>query len=166
MKKFRLFFLLLSVLVLSACKNKIETKTYTLENVEFVAEGPLFEGANSAQYEVVVDAAKLYAYGQTVDNIKEAKLISCELVASDSSDFGNVSGFVLQLTAENADMTEFALLNQVNGGKNVQLKASEKDAGNFFKQNKFILLMDTYLKQDQEENLKFKANIVFEVKIN
>jgi hypothetical protein len=166
MKKFYLFLISLFLLVFIGCKNKIETKTYILENVEFVSEGPLFEGANSAQYEVLVDATKLFANDKTSDNIKEAKLISCQLVASDSSDFSNVSGFVLQLTAENAEMTEFGLLNQVNVGKMVQLNPSEKDAAKFFKQNKFILLMDTYLKKDQEQNLKFKATIVFEVKIN
>ncbi len=159
-------FLFLLVLALSACKNQTYTKLYQLENIEFKIEGPLFEGANSAQYEVVIDKAKLLSEQQNIDNIKEAKLVSCDLVASDSSDFSNLSGFVLQLTAENSEMTEIALADKVNGGKSVKLKASDKEVTNFFKQNKFILLMDSYLKKDQEESMKFTANIVFEVKVN
>ncbi len=161
MKKINLLFLFSIFLILLSCKT--ETKNYTLQNIEFTVEGPLFEGSNSAQYEVEVDVNKI----QSADKINEAKFISCQLFAPDSSDFSNVSGFVLQLTGENSDMTEIALLNQVNGGSYVQLKpSSDKDISNFFKQNKFILLMDTYLKKDQEKNLKFKANIVFEVKVN
>lgn len=161
MKKINLLFLFSIFLILLSCKT--ETKNYTLQNIEFTVEGPLFEGSNSAQYEVEVDVNKI----QSADKINEAKFISCQLFATDSSDFSNVSGFVLQLTGENSDMTEIALLNQVNGGSYVQLKpSSDKDISNFFKQNKFILLMDTYLKKDQEKNLKFKANIVFEVKVN
>jgi len=164
-KKVNLFFFLL-VLALSACKNQTETKLYQLENIEFKIEGPLFEGSNSGQFELVIDKAKLFSEQQNVDNIKEAKLVSCELVASDSSSFSNLSGFVLQLTAENSEMTEIALADKVTGGSSVKLKASDKDVTNFFKQNKFILLMDSYLKKDQEENIKFTANIIFEVKVN
>jgi hypothetical protein len=161
MKKLNLLFLFSLILVLTSCKT--ETKDYTLQNIEFTIEGPLFEGSNTGQYEVEVDVNKI----QSADKINGAKFISCQLTACDSSDFSNVSGFVLQLTGENSDMTEIALLNQVTGGTYVQLKPSaDKDISSFFKQNKFILLMDTYLKKDQEKNLKFKANIVFEIKLN
>jgi len=159
-------FLLFLILSLSACKNETETKLYQLQNIEFKIEGPLFEGSNSGQYEIKTDFAKLLGEKQNADNIKEVKLVSCQLTASDSSDFTNLSGFVLQLTAENAEMTEIAVIDNVKGGRNVQLKPSDKDLANFFKQNKFILLLDCYLKKDQEENLKITSNIVFEVKLN
>ena len=167
MKKRNLSLLLFSLfLFLAACNIENEIKVYRIENIDFTLEGPLFEGANSGQYEHVVDLNQLFDNAQSSGNIKEAKLISCQIVSSDSSDFRNISSFVLQLTAEKADMIEIAVLNPVSGGKVANLKSSEKDIGVFFNQNKFILLIDASLKKDQEENLKFKANLVFEVKVN
>lgn len=166
MRKLTFVWISAVLFILSGCQGST-SHTYTLENLEFELEGPLFEGPNSGQKEVQVDLAEVLKNAADVSAIKGARLSSCTIKASDPSVFDKVSSFVLQLTGDDAPMTEIAVLNPVvPGSAQVQLQPSkEAEVKDFFKQKSFIVLIDAALKQDQDDNLKFTADLTFELDV-
>lgn len=167
MRKLTFVWITAVALFLAGCQGSSSTKTYTLENLEFDIEGPLFEGPNSGQNEIRVDLSKVMENATDVSAIKGARLVSCTIKAAEASVFDQISSFVLQLTGENVDMTEIAVLNPLPAGSaQVQLQPStEADLKDFFKQKSFIVLIDASLKQDMDANLKFTADLTFELDI-
>lgn len=162
----RLFFVAMAV-IFSSCGGGEKT-TYLLKDVEFTAEGPLFEGANPIQYTINVDLKSILG-DKFSDGVKitSASLKSATLRAVDTAGFKDVSSFVMSLASDNSElnMKELAVINPVNPGSNsVTLTPStEATAEEFFGEKQFYILIDAALAKDREAGLVFKGDFEFEI---
>jgi len=156
-----------SILILS-CRGENKTKPFILKDIEFVYEGPLYEGSNPAQYVAAIDLKAIlkddYKEGMTIEN---AVLKKAEVVPGESGTFGGISALVLSLSADNPDikMQELAVLNPVDtASSKAVLKPSPKaEAADFFGEKQFYVVLDATLAKDIEAGLKLKGNFEFEL---
>ena len=159
--------LFVSFLMLS-CGGDNKTKSFILKDVEFVYEGPLYEGSNPAQFVAVIDLKAIfkddYKEGMTIEN---AILKEAEVVPSESGSFGGISALVLSLSADNPEikMQELAVLNPVDtAASKAVLKPSPKaEAADFFGEKQFYVVLDASLAKDMEVGLKLKGSFEFEL---
>lgn len=152
------------------CGGPTEKVTYTVKDAEIIMEGPLFEGPNSAYltHEVDISSITSDTLPVSADNIKGARLVSATLYADDSMTFDAWSSATLQLTADEADMEEIAVLNPIPAGAtSIQLKASEEaEVDDFFELSSFIFVIDGSLKEDWYDNFYFTGDFVFELEVS
>jgi hypothetical protein len=160
-------FIILSFLLLS-CGGDKKDKSFILKDIEFVYEGPLYEGSNPAQYVAAIDLKSIfkedYKEGMTIEN---ALLKKAEVVPGELSSFGGISALVLSLSADNPEikMQELAVLNPIDStASKAVLKPSPKaDATDFFGEKQFYVVLDATLAKDIETGLKLKGNFEFEL---
>jgi hypothetical protein len=160
-------FSLVSFLMVS-CGGNQKTKTYSLNDIEFVYEGPLFEGSNPAQYIAKVDLKAIFKEDfKEGMSIEKVVLKKADVIASDASMYDGISSLVLSLSADNPEikMQELAVLNPVEKGiTQAVLKPSLKaDAADFFSEKQFYIVLDATLSKDIEMGLNLKGNFEFEL---
>jgi hypothetical protein len=159
--------LLGSILLFSGC-SKSRTLSFSIENLPISAEGPLFEGSNTAQgnYEVALEAF-LAENGSDLDQLKSIRLKSASLSTSaDSLNFDQIKAITLQFASDQTEMVDGGVLNPVPAGQQkvaLKMPAEPKNLADFFRQKQFTIVSDLDLKQDQESNLGLLGNFEFEV---
>jgi hypothetical protein len=156
---------LLVVLGLGGCSSPGESHSYSVENVEFLLAGPLFEGPNSGQIALEIDLAA--AIGDTYSpdtKVTGARLLKAEVVPGDSSGFDAVRSFVLSFASDNTDvpMQEAASLNPVPAGADrVALEvAPEAELGSLVAEGKLYVILDADLAADYlDGDRRFLVNL-------
>ncbi len=145
---------------MTACGGGGDKTTYSLKDVAFTLEGPLFEGPNPSQYTVAVDLKDILGerYAEGV-KITGASLKSAHIRAVDSANFDGVGSFVVSLAGDNPDlkMKELAFLNPVKPG------TTDATAEEYFAEKQFYLVVDASLLKDLEANMSFKGDFDFEL---
>ncbi|MFN4081895.1 MAG: hypothetical protein ACK4NS_13435 [Saprospiraceae bacterium] len=171
MKQTKLFTPTLLVLAaasiwLAACASK-RTVEYTIADVDLIAEGPLFEGANTAQATHSFDPDKLKdLLGAYPGQIVAVRLVAAELSLPDTLNFDIANEITLQLAADNAPMQKVAVLNPVpKGARSVALQAAaaQKGVDRLFKQSAMYLVADINLNADHDNDLALRGNFKFEI---
>lgn len=153
---------------MTACGGGGEKTTYSLHDVTFTLEGPLFEGPNPAQYTVAVNLKDILgaAYKDGV-KVTSATLKSAHIHSVDSANFDGVGSFVVSLASDNPElqMKELAFLNPVKSGTTdaVLSVSNEVKAEEYFAEKQFYLVVDASLLKDLESNLTFKGDFDFEL---
>ena len=143
-----------------SCSGSGEHQDYTLENVEFTVSGPIYEGSETAQYEVQLDEKLL---GQ----VSGASLKSVHVHADDSAGLSMLGSVAFSMVGEKADMSGMAVLNPVPAGvSEADLQVStEADPSVYFKEGKFYLVMELGINQDLEQDVTLKGDFVFDIEI-
>jgi hypothetical protein len=144
---------LLVVLGLGSCSNPGESHNYSVENVEIILAGPLFEGPNSGQMALEIDLATAIGDSYSPDTkITGAHLLKAEVVAGDSSGFDALRSLVLSFASDNADvpMQEAASLNPVPEGVDRAglVVAPEAELGSLVAEGKLYVILDADLAAD------------------
>jgi hypothetical protein len=163
-------FLFVIILMVSSC-GKVSTLEYKTAPITLTAEGPLFEGSNTAQG--TFSGAELESFlgksGYSGAAIKSARLVSAQIFTeSDTLNLDNISGITLQLAAPNVDMQQLAVLNPVPSGisnVSLQVAAEQEKIISLLRQPDLTCVADINLKQDYEANLALKCLLIFEVKV-
>jgi hypothetical protein len=159
--------LLGGVLLFSGCSES-RTLSFSIENLSISAEGPLFEGSNTAQgnYEVALEAF-LSQNGSDLDQVKAIRLKNANLsTAADTLNFDLVKAITLQFASDQTEMIEGGVLNPVPAAQQkvaLKMPTEPKNLIDFFRQKQFTIVSDLDLKQDQESNLELLGNFEFEV---
>jgi hypothetical protein len=165
--KISLSILLGCVLFFAGC-SKSRTLIFSIENLPIAAEGPLFEGSNTAQgnYEVALEAF-LAENGSDLGHLKTIRLKSASLnTNSNTLNFDLVKAITLQFASDQTEMVEGGVLNPVPAGQQkvaLKMPTEPKNLTGFFQQKQFTIVSDLDLKQDQENNLELLGNFEFEV---
>jgi hypothetical protein len=161
-----LFILASALALFMASCGTVTTKTYTIDDVTMVAEGPLFDGSNTLQATVPIDLKKLESWA-TAENVDKVTVKSITLTTTDSIGFDRIRSVIFQVTADGAQMQQAAVLNPVpTGVSNINLNpALDADLKDLFKQSALILVADADLNGDMDGNLEYKAKIEFEVSL-
>lgn len=165
-----LFILSLTIILIGigACSKNEKTATLTFNNIQISAEGPLYEGANTAQGEVLNELnAFAKENGIDINTISSARLKSFSISAYDSNDLSVYTGFNIQLASEKTDMIQAAAINQIEPGAklaNGTLSSEQKGLLDLLKQDKFILVADANVASDTSMNIKLIGKMEVEIK--
>lgn len=157
------FLLILSV----ACNSKTNKHNLTTDSIELIAEGPLFEGSNTVQGELLTPLENLIeSLSLNSDQIKNARLTATEIVLPDSIDAGLISSLTLSLASDHTEMIQLAVINPLPAGKNsfkLQVAGEQEKLAELLKQDKVYVVADAMLKKDIETSLKMKCKLEFEI---
>jgi len=160
-----------SVFMVASCSGPGEIHEYSVNDLEFSLEGPLFAGPNSGQAEIAVDLAE--ALGDAyVDGmrISDARLTSATVAPNDSLGFANINAFVVAFASDNEDisMQEAAVKNPLeDGAAEASLDvAPEAELGEIMEEGKVYVVLDADLAEDYwDGNRDFKLNFTLELTI-
>lgn len=154
---------ILALFFLASCSEGTK-KIYTIEGVELVAEGPLFDGPNTLQASHIIDFNKIES-GVKAEQIESVKLVKATVSTTDSAAFNSVRNFVLQFTSTDAKMQKAGVLNPVpKNTSTVELTpAAEAELTDNFKQKEIIIILDADLEGDRDDNLTYTGNFEFEI---
>ena len=163
MKRIYSVLALVIFLIAAGCAGEGTTHSYSMTAVPILVSGPLMEGPNTAQYEVKIDWASIG--NEVKGNIKDARLTDAALYKEDGSALQGVSGVVVQLTADDADMETVAVLNPVpEGSSRIDLQMSaEADAEDYFEGDTFFIVVDVTMTEELWEDLPLLGDFNFEI---
>jgi len=158
-------------LLITGCSGPGEMHEYSVNELEFSLEGPLFAGPNSGQAEISIDLSD--ALGDTYVEgmrISDARLTSASVTPNDSLGFANINAFIVSFASDNEDvsMQEAAVKNPLDGGAteaslNV---APEAELGEIMEEGKVYVILDADLAEDYwDGNRDFKLNFTLELTI-
>lgn len=166
MKSHLLLLIALPALILLSC-GKTESREFSLAT-EMVFEGPLFEGPNTAQY-TMESAWSDFLTAQQIqlDDIKSVTLTSATITLDPNFETSLVSDLGLTFAADEIEMVQVAGLNPLPANANqVELTISnEVDVTPFFKQAKFIVLLDAGVGEELYDNYTASARFNFNVQV-
>lgn len=155
---------LLAILLLNACQTPEYDASIQSVNLIIRAEGPLFEGENTAQGLLDLDALpgteNLPAY-------KKAALTEFRLQKTDGSTFDGITQMTLLLVNDNSDMQKVAVINPVDERATelvFQTAGEQKGIAELLNSRKITFVIDFTLEQDSDEDLVFTATYRFDGK--
>lgn len=165
--------LAISLLLLTAgisC-GKVDTVEFKPAPVILTAEGPLFEGSNTAQG--VLDGAELEDFlrreGHADAALRSARLVAVRISTSnDTLTLDDIDGITLQLAAPQVDMQNVAVLNPVPTGQNsvdLRVAAEQEQIASLIRQPALTFVADINLKKDIEADVKVICALVFELDV-
>jgi len=162
-------FVVIALALLFSSGGPEHTKTFKLENIEFMYSGPLFEGSNTAQYVAKINLKEIlgadYEEGMEID---EAALKKAVVEIVEPEGCTDISSFVVSLASDNPDlaMQELAVVNPIKsyGGK-IKLKPSPSaDATDYFAEKSVYVVLDASFLKDVDANVLVKGTFEFELK--
>jgi hypothetical protein len=170
-KRFFQHITLFLLIVSTVSCGKVSTLEFKPAPVTLTAEGPLFEGSNTAQG-VLLNAeleALLAKGGYRGAAVKSARLVSAQIFTeADTLTLDNLSEITLQLAAPDVDMQKVAVLNPVPAGSKsaaLQVAGEQEKIAKLLLQPALTLVADVNLKQDAEATLAVKCQLVFEINV-
>lgn len=148
------------------CGGDTRTLSHSVKGQTFELMGPLFAGPNTAQATFSPDVAATLA----AENAGEAELVGVRLRSAilrmpAGQSFAGVEEAVLQLVADDAEMTQAAVLNPVPQDKSeISLTVSEEaDLLKIFQQEQAYLVIDLGLAEDLDTSLVVMGDFVFDL---
>lgn len=159
-----------SITFFSACNSSNQdTEIVVIDTFQF--EGPLYEGSNPSQLVYPVDLKALL--GEKFHEgmkITDATLTSATISAIDSGNLSDISSMVLSVASDNPElkMLSLGVVNPVKPNSNsAEIKPStEANAGKYFREKQYYIVLDVGLNKDIEENISLKGEIKFKLKHN
>lgn len=153
-----------------SCSPKTESLKLELKQLKLFSEGPLFEGANTAQYDLNKPLEEfLKTNNITKDKIHSITLKNAEITAiNDTMNLDLFQSFTLQIVTEKTDMIKLAMKNPVEKGSKqstLQVAEIQEELMKAFEQDKVTLVLDTNISSDSDVNLELISNLIFEIKI-
>ena len=166
----QLLILLLAVL-LHACGGKTKSIEVTTPTLELTAEGPLFEGANTATATWELDLQTLLAEaGVEQAKLKEAKIKRITITLQDGEELPSLEKMVMELTSKNLSMTRVGLYEgKIEAGKAFELAVAQQQENlkAAFEDGKITFVGDFDLIDDEYwESLQFTLSVTFELGVS
>lgn len=164
LKTSALFFLLFNCFTIACEKKASQTIEYSIQDIDLVLEGPVFEGSNDFQAKVSFNPDQLLqASGLQRDRIKDIRVKNLSLKAE--SNFDLFESLVVQLTSEGSPLTSIGLLNPVPVSQNnLSPEVNSKVSFKAFKNSdSFYLVMDAIVKGGYEDDIRLKGDIIFTI---
>jgi hypothetical protein len=149
---------ILAIGLLVACGEQAAS-SYTVDDQQFIMEGPLFTGPNTAQ---ATFAPSIEAEGEMVG----ATLTAATLTAPAGQTFDAFSDIVLQLVTGTSDMIQVGVLNPVPKGQSeISLQvSSEADLTELLGADQCVWVIDANIPTDMmDTTLQFSGNFRFEL---
>jgi hypothetical protein len=153
--------------ILSSCSESLTQVSVETPEIQLVAEGPLFEGANTSTATWEFNLNELL--GDTQGKVSKAKVTSVEITLLEGDEVVNAEKMVFELTSQNTSMTRIGLYEgDFQVGQNVLLNIADKqdDLASAFQDGKITFVGDFDLKDEEFwGSVKFKLKVNFELGI-
>ncbi len=163
----KILYSLLLMLFLGACSANLETKEIETPTMELLAEGPLFEGANTATATWEFDLNELL--GGDESKISKAKVTAIEVMLQDSDDLPALEKMVLEMTSKNTSMIRLGLHEGEFKAKEwIGLNVADKqeNLAKAFEDGRITFVGDfDLLEEEFWGNVQFQLRVKFELGI-
>lgn len=168
MRRLKLPLIFTLIFVLVGCGNSESSeKDLLIENIEIMAEGPLFEGSNTGQALIEAPLSDfLNEHKLTNEQLNSAKVSEIVLTTDDSTNFDLFQSITLQIVSDQTDMIKLGLINPIEkNSQSLTLKIAEEQEKliEVLKQDNVYIIADAILTQDTDSNIKIKCKINFKI---
>lgn len=154
-------------LVFIGCTSDLKLVEIETPQLQLAAEGPLFEGANSATATWEFDLKEILGGDQ--GEISKAKITSVEVVLKGSEDLPALEKMVFEVTSKNTPMTRVGLYEgEIIQGQGFVLNIAEQqeNLASAFADGKMTFVGDFDLKDlEYYKNVEFTLQVKFEIGI-
>jgi hypothetical protein len=154
-------------LLFASCGGPGEMHTAQVENLELIADFPLYEGANTATGEWHVSIDDLTGIqGLDAKSIKSVRVKSALVKLFHEEDEGLLEEITLQITASAASMKKVAFMNPVpelGSEFDLQIADNQKGLAELFKQDKVVFVADVNIREDYDDDLRLLLTLELEV---
>jgi hypothetical protein len=172
MKNNSLSFLCLIIMLFALVSCSKETETIRVDSplLSLKAEGPMFEGANTASASWEFDLNELLGEeAAKAVKLKNARLVSVEITLQATEDNPSLEKLVLELTSKNMPMTRVGLyegaIAEVSA-VNVPLAAKQENLKAAFQDGRITFVCDFDLNEEEYwDDLTFTLKAVFELDV-
>jgi len=151
---------LLALLLVAVACGKTEKVDYSAEEIVLTAEGPLYDGSNTATATWKANIADILGEGKMAG----ARLTAVTITAAEPADLALINDVTLQFAGKDVAMQKVAFLNPLpDGSTSVTLQVAEEQDGlaDFFALNEITIVADLNLKGEYEGNMTLKAKLDF-----
>jgi hypothetical protein len=152
---------------LAGCTSNLTVQVIESPELLMSAEGPLFEGANSATATWEFDLKEIL--GNEKLKVSTVKITSVEVVLKGSDDLPDLENMVFEVTSKNTPMTRIGLYEgAILEGQEFALSIAEQqeNLANTFADGKMTFVGDFDLKDEEYyKNLEFTLLVKFEIGI-
>ncbi|MFN3800658.1 hypothetical protein [Belliella pelovolcani] len=163
----KLFFSILAIIALSACSGNLTTVEIETPEMQLSAEGPLFEGANSATATWEFDINELL--GEVEGKVSKAKVSAVEVTLKPSEGSPALEKMVFEVTSKNTSMTRVGLFEgSINEGETFYLNIADQqeNLAKAFEDGRITFVGDfDLLEEEFWGNLEFSLKVKFELGI-
>jgi hypothetical protein len=166
MQKFLIYiFTPLLVVLVFSCGEELQTREVETPELEMVAEGPLFEGANTATASWEFDLQSLL--GEDDVRVSQAKVTSIKIKLVPQEDLPEIDKMVFEITSQNTSMTRVGLFEQgIKQGEtiNLSLADNQENITKAFQDGKMTFVGDFDLMAEEFwGNVRFMVKVTFEL---
>ncbi|MBL7963384.1 MAG: hypothetical protein JNM31_06020 [Flavobacteriales bacterium] len=159
---------LLAIALLSACGTP-ETLVFESGPVTLTAEGPLFEGSNTAQGTWAPGLDEfLQAHGAALDQVRAAKVVAAHLDAFEGGNLNGIRSASLSVASEAGDMEQVAVLNPVPPDQQrvtLTTATGQKALAAHLKQTSVTVVADLDLDADSEDDRHVIGTFTIELQL-
>jgi len=162
--------LVLIFALMASCAAETETHTVNTSEILLSAEGPLFEGANTATASWEFNLAELV--GRTGDgqiDVKNARITHVEIVLEEGDNLPGIENMVFEMTSRNTPMTRVGLYEgRIAPGQPVELNVAsqQEKLASAFEEGKITFVGDfDLLEEEYWENIQFIMRATFELEV-
>jgi hypothetical protein len=158
------------VLAFASCSPETENLTVNSPELRLSAEGPLFEGANTATAAWEFNLAELTGRsGDGQPNVRKARLTHVEIVLEEGDDLPGIENMVFEMTSKNTPMTRLGLYKgRIEPGNPVELNVAsqQENLSSAFEEGRITFVGDfDLLEEEYWENIHFSMKATFELEI-
>lgn len=160
--------LALAVTVMTSCGTE-QTLIYESGAIPLVAEGPLFEGTNTAQgsWEPGIEAF-LKEQGAELGQLREARVVGAYLSASDQLGFQGIRSVSIMIASDAQDMQQVAVLNPFpadQGRAELTTATEQKGLAGHLREHAVTVVADLDLDGDNDEDRHVIGSFTIELTI-
>jgi hypothetical protein len=155
------------MLLLVSCNGNLKTIEVETPELDMVAEGPLFEGANTATTSWEFDLQSLL--GDEGSKVSKARVTAIEIRLVDEEDLPSLEKMVFEVTSQNISMTRVGLYeselitNEIMG---LSVAGKQENLATAFQDGRMTFVGDfDLLEEEYWDNVTFKVKVKFELGI-
>jgi hypothetical protein len=155
---------------LASCSTETENHTVNSPELQLTAEGPLFEGANTATASWEFDLAELLGRTQEGEvNVKSARLTQLEIILEEGDNLPGIQNMVFEMTSKNTPMTRLALYEgRIEPGQAISpnVASQQEKLSTAFQDGKITFVGDfDLLEEEYWDDIQFRLRATFEIEI-
>lgn len=160
---------LLMAIVILTISCSVETETHIVETptLELQAEGPLFQGSNTATVTWQYSLKELFP---EIDNeivIEDARVSTIKIIPVSNNNYPNIGKVVMEMKPKNNGMTRVGLLEtnfDNSQANNLNVAEIQEDFDKAFKDERLTFVADfEMIDEDFYDNVTFNLIVSFEI---
>jgi hypothetical protein len=158
---------ILILLIVAGCTGKTTIQEVETPELQLLAEGPFYQGANSATATWEFDLTQIL--GNAENKVAKAKITAVEVVLKDSENVPALEKMVFEVTSKNTSMTRIGLYEgAITQGQTFTLNIADdqENLATAFADGKITFVGDfDLLDEEYSGNIEFILKVKFELGI-